>query len=653
MSRHLESEELKWGNWFLLLFLSENKSKNQSIEPKFHTLNRKTKNASASVDPYTRLVHNIEVDSRLRYNSSNKSTPSQVRDNEGRRSYSFEVRPESLTKKPHEVQYFSTSDVRGNPSPPRLNGSDLGIGPHDKSMARELLSQRIKMETDKERKMTNGINSSPVSTKGEATTTLSTVTSSASPLSSDKRSSSHSPLFNRRKKLLPDHVTPFDKAGSAPPSLPPEKLEGEWLAMAGSSITKAQGVKKLDAVGKQKTTPTLLGMGHKNKKDYLPSESSSNSTSEEHMPLMRGTSSDSSSNNLYSPTDDFSFHSSSFESKKSGSNSSGTNSLTRSSNGSQLYDRLEDFLPPSRKGGAKGAESWETFSNSDSSICSPAPPTTSTNEDESSLRSESSLHMSNSSSVESGVYDHLPPTSPPPPSGSGGGDTGGSKYLVGDLPTVTLGDPGIRRNISQPALSTPTSARESPCDQFGQFGSIDEESSDEQEEETGATPTNSDEESEKSSALKSEYEGVVLRQRKRVQDDPFADLMSPKSSSRLRWSQELNPLYDYIKGFKAEGVRLYDSSPVSKLLKSTTASSLDRNSGGERRGSNGKPPSIIIEDEGEDCSSIMEDDLESVTSHDTVQSPTSPMPIFGEVSSLYGDALTRVSEYSDVMLLVM
>ncbi len=84
---------------------------------------------------------------------------------------------------------------------------------------------------------------------------------------------------------------------------------------------------------------------------------------------------------------------------------------------------------------------------------------------------------------------------------------------------------------------------------------------------------------------------VKLRQKKH---DPFADLLNPQSKARLRWSQELNPLYDIIKGFKvSDGVKLYDTTP-SKLLESSRASD-SGNTPSDR--SSYKTPSVIIEEE--------------------------------------------------------
>ena len=58
-------------------------------------------------------------------------------------------------------------------------------------------------------------------------------------------------------------------------------------------------------------------------------------------------------------------------------------------------------------------------------------------------------------------------------------------------------------------------------------------------------------------------EGVIMRQKSSTSDDspdPFVDLLSaPPNKSRLRWSQELNPIYDYIKGVKISPKLGYDS----------------------------------------------------------------------------------------------
>ena len=308
---------------------------------------------------------------------------------------------------------------------------------------------------------------------------------------------------------------------------------------------------------------------------------------------------------------------------------------------SQVYDHLDD-LPMQPKG-----KTTPTFDQATSSY-------------EESLfyldkRRSGSLSRSSNSSGGSGVYDHLPTVdSPDPPLES---PVGGPRDIskVTDLSMLNaLGDfSGVpRRNFSHPALSTPNSARESPCDQFGRFKSIDEESSDEDESQRSVTPTNEETVPEIPVTINSKHPGVMLRDKKKESliSDPFADIMSPKSASRLRWSQELNPLYDYIKGFKvSEGVKLYDSTP-SKLVKSAKAASSgegvigngdseEKEAGGGGANSNGKPPSMIMEEEGDDeeISSIWDaeilsnfsQDTMSMVSQDTEQSPTSPTSSLG------------------------
>lgn len=567
-----------------------------------------------SVDPYSRLVHNVKQDSQLRKGGSSLN----ARDNEARKSFSFENRPEILAKTNLEtVRYSSASDVRS--SPPKMNGTIAGP---EKQLAREVLSQRIGEARDREKRYSNGINHSPISTKGEVTTTVSTKTSPLAASSNNKRSSSNSPLL--RKKNIPEHLQEFNKAGSAPPTLPPEESERGGSGGGGegsNSISKAPGMKELNTIGKQKkTTPTSVGVAYR--KGRPPSD-----LSNEHTPLIR---SESGSSELYSPSEDFSFISRSSPSLNQHADKplSNSNSLKHASSGSsETYDRLEDYITPSKR-----YNSWETFSNSESGSA-PGTPTvpmvtvssrssSSAYEDILSLpeRRGSGSSSRTNSSAESGNYDHLP-------------------ILVPNEQNLEVGvDPGIRKITSQPALSTPPSARESPSDQFGRFGSIDEEESSD-EDEIGVTPTNSDDETAAKKAdeeAQIKYEGVVLRRRKQ-QEDPFAELLSPRSSNRLRWSQELNPLYDYIKGFKADGVRLYDSSPVSKLMLSATAGSLEgRKVAG---GVHNKPPSVIVEEEGEHSEWFLgkagnEDTLSEISS----EMPSSPSPSLPSIGS-EGDSL--------------
>ena len=66
------------------------------------------------------------------------------------------------------------------------------------------------------------------------------------------------------------------------------------------------------------------------------------------------------------------------------------------------------------------------------------------------------------------------------------------------------------------------------------------------------------------SPLPTEYrndeEPIVIRRKSKDAADPFVDLLSaPPNKSRLRWSQELNPIYDYVKGVKISPKLGYDS----------------------------------------------------------------------------------------------
>ena len=93
---------------------------------------------------------------------------------------------------------------------------------------------------------------------------------------------------------------------------------------------------------------------------------------------------------------------------------------------------------------------------------------------------------------------------------------------------------------------------------------------------------------------------MVRRQKKNSthkESDPFEDLLgTPQAVARLRWSQELNPLYDLIKGMKItesissqdKGIRLYSTDTSSDAEKSKpVASSMKKLK---------KLPSVIFEE---------------------------------------------------------
>ena len=106
----------------------------------------------------------------------------------------------------------------------------------------------------------------------------------------------------------------------------------------------------------------------------------------------------------------------------------------------------------------------------------------------------------------------------------------------------------IRRNESLPPM-----VFHSPLFQKPEFTMKDEESISDSEMDEPVSPLPGEHQS---------GEGVVMRHKPTSNDtaDPFADLLSaPPSKSRLRWSQELNPLYDYIRGIKISPKIGYDS----------------------------------------------------------------------------------------------
>lgn len=415
----------------------------------------------------------------------------------------------------------------------------------EKRQARDVLVNKITEAAGKEKRLSNGIRVSPVSTKGEVTTTQSTT------------------------KATP----PTTAASTPPPSSTQSPKRG----------TKGGGEEQPSS--SQRETPV--------------SDSSSDT-----IPILRPESS-TSSGGPFSPTDEFQFMAGSegepliqkakeggrklTKDKKSASSSLKKDKQPSSSvSPEELYDKLEPYEQLS-----------VSESESGSSRTTPAPVTPTPSNPGLTL----TVAKDNGScwSDESGEYDHLPPALDSLPEK-------GQIHL-----DQLLGVSAYRRITSQPALSTPASARESPIDRSPSHV-IQEETSEEEDEddelgdsfELGKSPTNLEAEE----GVKGQTEGsgseVVFRKRNRHHLDPFADILgSAHAAARLRWSQELNPLYDYIKGYKiSESVKLYDSP--SKLLKSTNASDLHRKSadGGELGGGGGRvsAPSIIVEEESEPSS---------------------------------------------------
>ena len=615
-------------NQTVLSLPTENKVR--PIEPgMFYTLNHKTTRKN---DPN----FNLDVDSQIHgpNSDSGQTTPTPGQDDDVRRCFSLDTC--SLTSTTYkrsgggrklagdgrklagdgrtlagDGHYLSSTDLRSSSSSSSLKmngGVAQNWAPQDKKQAREVLTQHIKVAKETEKRLSNGvINHTPISTRGEA----SNDTPTNSSLSSLKRSSSNSPI-PLKKTVQVDHMTSFHKAGSAPPTLPAEG-EGEVQEVLPTpSISKAQGSKHLNMLGIV-TFP---------------------STPSDHSPLSMSTAKRSSYDHISPLSPPFSSSSTEVTPLCSGSN-------RFSSSSPQMYDHLDDvpILVPANIDDPSNTS--QTITPTDQSV----------SYDDISYSERCRSNNSDASSV----YDHLNVASPTPPPGDEDKVETSTKHKVHcQRNTVTLGivgDFASRRNISQPALSTPNSARESPCD-FGSFRDIADESR--------VTPTNSDDEEwleDPMTPSKTEFEGVTLRQKKKdklITEDPFADLLSPKHASRLRWSQELNPLYDYIKRFKmADGVKMYDSNPPSKLVQSSSAAGI-MVEGMEERASVKLPSMIMEEEEGEEGSvlswdpgdtlSVTSQDTISLMSQDTQHSPTSPTSSCGGEG--FGDTLSVLGRVS-------
>jgi hypothetical protein len=516
---------------FKPFFLHTHTHTHTQVEPqaphndfKFFTLNRRVARSN-NHDPISKLTQqqNIEVDSRLR----------------SERGFSIDTskaRPHSLGS--HELQKLEQSGG-GSGGGGKVNGDTEHKGV-EKRQAKDVLVNKITEAAGKEKRLSNGIRVSPVSTKGEVTTTQSTT-----------------------------KVTPPTTAASTPPLTQSPKRPGTKGGGGGEEE------KRKDSVDQQQTS---------SRRDTPVSDSSSDT-----IPILRPDSS-TSSGGPFSPTDEFQFMAGSegepLIRQERGGGRGGKSTKKKSSSSEELYDKLEPYDQLSM-----------SESESGSSRTTPAPVTPTPSNPGLTL----TVAKDNNGSCwsdESGEYDHLPPALDSLPEKG--------QIRLDQL----LGVSSYRRITSQPALSTPASARESPVD-ISPRNIIQEETSEEEDEddelgdsfETGKSPTNQ-ELGGGSEEFKGQIEGgIVLRKRRHL--DPFADILgSAHAAARLRWSQELNPLYDYIKGYKiSESVKLYDSP--SKLLKSAKASDLHRKSaeGGEV-GGGGRPPapSIIVEEESEPSS---------------------------------------------------
>ena len=354
---------------------------------KYYTLNRRPKKNASTADPLRDFTHNIEVDSRLRANYNLKSgiaaTPKRSR------PFSYGAKLDSDSKSTNEISRQRSLEGFLDQTP--VNGVKEG----EKEAARDLLVSKIALN---DKRHSNGILTSPVSTKGEVTMTQST------------KSSPHttSPLTER--KMHP-HNTPPPLATTHKESPPPGETK-----TAKNQPTERKLPPKSSSFGSDEMTPLL-------RRDSS-SSSGTRSPSSERRIIRQGPS----------------------------SSREGSKEPDRVSNSSDdLYDRLEE-----RTSSMASSSSDPTNSRSASA--------------------QRMLRASTSPESDNSVYDHLPSLE------KSDLETNTPERVASLSPSNFV---MLRRNISQPALSTPVSARESPVDRDQSTPSIIEESSDE-----AGTPTN-------------------------------------------------------------------------------------------------------------------------------------------------------------------
>ena len=421
---------------------------------KFYTLNRRS--AKSACDPTSRVPQNIEVDSRLK-----GSYPSA----RGARSMSVEPTAEM----------------------PKLNGVGSIQG---KQHAREVLSQKLEETTDKEKRHSNGILMSPVSTKGEVTrdspthSGTSTPTSTSSPLLVRKVSSSFTPQQPGHEATVSAPATSATVAkvpiAAASQSIRKEdspterKVEEKVTAKALDSNPNLQQQPSNQIKGPPTAANQILAGRQPQESSSRPRDPSSSDSesmaSNDTTPLLRPESS--ASSGPFSPTDsEFQFvaggHSDENQLPVAEDHTREWSCSTSSSSSEDShYDRLERIR--------------DEFMRRDSLESSPLLISKSSPGDQRPVRSsreeqgEDQLKYSKLDSPPdspptsplSPLYDHLPPLTPP---------TKDPEKKIPQLPVTLKSLPHIdllpspfdphakRRNISQPCLSTPPSARESPC----------------------------------------------------------------------------------------------------------------------------------------------------------------------------------------------
>ena len=517
------------------------------------------------------------------------------------------------------------------PSTVKVNGVS---SEEEKRHARDVLSQTIEAaahkEKEKENRLSNGIVMAPVSTKGETTKEVSTMAAAPSEVTTTQACSSPRP----ERKASPQEgkkKSKQAKVGSGSNSPAPkaerntskESLKSEPPSQMTSPLSnqieeRPQPTNQIEPAGSQRrrsgSTP----------REVSPSDSESLG-SDDMAPLLRAgssASSHSSSTGLFSPTDnEFQFV-----------------PVGQTAGGGAGEDRIPLTVPNKERPGSRGSQgSWSddstydkldkiqekvkkmnsvpysnlSRSGSDSSSNRSGPP---------SRRSHTyeDISLSQPSDVESYRFSGTVPSPPPSPDYDHLSLKGGSpvppdpalktKNEVAGVIIDLLPAPGVdvnfRRIVSQPALSTPSSARASPSlmDASGSPLILEQSESEFDEEET---PTNSgdDQKTEGGNPSSDASTAVVLRpKKKRMPSDPFADILgTPQAVSRLRWSQELNPIYDFIKGIKisesisSQDIKLYDVTPAARKASSEEGG----NAVAKDSPLTMKPPSIILEEEPE------------------------------------------------------
>ena len=348
------------------------------------------------------------------------------------RGFSFGSKTENKSK---EIK--RQSSLEGTVDHHKVNG----LNSEGKQHARDILSHKLEEAVEIEKRHSNGILMSPVSTKGEVTMTQSTKSSPSS-------THTTSPLV--QKKQFPPIKTPSPVSIASDPSK--------------ETTEPASSTKKKHTESVKEPSPILQ---HKNTEAKQLRQTRS-SSSDDTVPLLRLGSS--SSSGTFSPTDEFRFvpqtNSGSWEDRERDRRDSSTAS-------DEVYDKLETLTSPR-------PDSVGPFSGSSTPSSRSTPGLT-----DHQFRPESVEFSRCSTSPESGgsgVYDHLPALDEPETQ---------HEYTPTKIKDFTklslLSTPlnfAAQRNISQPALSTPSSARGSPIDHIRETP-IREESSDE-----AGTPTN-------------------------------------------------------------------------------------------------------------------------------------------------------------------